>query len=83
MNKIKFIMITLIIFVTFGCRSKDSKQNIIGNFDISINDEQILFSYYSRGGSSIYSMDMDGSDKKRICLSANVPKYLSLQKHMK
>jgi len=75
----KNIIITyfILISVTNGCRSTETKQNIMGNFDISMNDEHVVFSYYQQKGSSIYSMDISGNNKKTIVASTETMSYFN------
>ena len=46
--------------------SQVETRNMLGNFDISKNDSIIIFSMYTKNGSSIYQMNIDGTEQKKI-----------------
>ena len=61
------------IFV-MSCQTDNNNQsnlqvetrNVLGDFDISKNDSIIIFSMYTKNGSSIYQMNIDGTGQKKI-----------------
>ena len=72
----RYILLILIIATTcFSCKTNQKKDNL-SSFDISGNDENVIFSYYtSNVGASIYEMNIDGSKIKRIISSSKDKNY--------
>jgi hypothetical protein len=70
LNKVTLIL-NIAVFIC-GCQSPKVKENhyngenYIGSFDISNDDKKILFSFNSNSNSSVYEMNIDGSELSLI-----------------
>lgn len=79
MKRLLLILFSFLIFLDIAqCHDKIS----LGNFDISPNDKQVIFSYIKDGISGIYIINIDGSNLRRI-LSSNNGDYLISPKFTK
>jgi len=78
----KLFVISLIFFsfAALACKhQKTIDRNSIGGFDISKNDEHILFSSINNNHSALYQINIDGTGYKRVLYSRDtdyfIPKY--------
>jgi len=69
--KIKIIIFLSLIINLCSCDKSQVSEKAIGIFDISKDDKTILFSYFKDNTSSIYSMNIDGTNIKTIIESKN------------
>jgi TolB protein len=76
MNRVLILFILFFAFTSNRCRKED-KEIIIGNFDISNDDKQIVFSCYNNNSSSIYSMDINGQNTKLLVKASNIKSYFN------
>lgn len=49
-----------------GCQTAEIEEDKLGNFDISPDVKTIVFSYYKKGISSIYTANIDGSNVRLL-----------------
>lgn len=54
------------MMLVFSCKGKNTDSGEFGTFDISANDQQIVFSYLKDGVSSIYEANIDGTSLRKI-----------------
>lgn len=76
MIRVLILFILFFAFTSNGCRNSD-KEIVVGNFDISNDDKQILFSCFNNNSSSIYSMDIDGKNTKLLVKASNMKSYFN------
>jgi len=73
----KTIILLILVIPFYGCKDKVESKDSLGFFDISKNDDKIIFSYNIDGtGSSIYEMNIDGSGVKPIIMTTKNKSYL-------
>lgn len=75
-----FIFIINILLIGCGRSNRISESNKIGLFDISQDDRYLIFSYSKDNESSIYQIDTNGQNLKKIVSSTDKmlfynPKY--------
>lgn len=58
-----------------SCKGQNTETDEFGSFDMSANDEQVVFSYFKNGVSSIYVVNNDGTNLKKIIGSQNGDKF--------
>jgi|21_taG_2_1085346.scaffolds.fasta_scaffold10425_3 hypothetical protein len=73
----KYIITLTLAFILFSCNNNtDELKDSFGFFDISKNDNKVVFSYLKRGvGSSIYEMNIDGTEVKEIISTSDTKNY--------
>lgn len=72
------IKILPIIFLLYACSNNNkTTDDHIGNFDISPDDNWILFSYYKNGSASLYTIDIDGKRLTKIIKSDQGKMYMN------
>ncbi len=69
--KVKVIIFLVLVISLSSCDKKQVTEKAIGIFDISKDDRTILFSYLKNNVSSIYSMNTDGKNIRKIIESKN------------
>jgi len=76
LKKRMWIRFIFVLFTFFACSSKRKLTDNLGFFDISNDDKKIMFSYLIRGkGSSIYEMNTDGTDVRKIISTTSKNNY--------
>jgi hypothetical protein len=80
-----YMAIANIIVFVISCQTGNEKQNnsqvetkrVLSDFDISKNDSLIIFSMRTKNGSSIYQMNIDGTEQRKIISSNKNISYFS------
>ena len=75
----KQVFYILILLFVAGCKSQSNNDESIGIFDISKDDKHILFSFYSKEGSSICQMNTDGTQFKDLISATKDTSYFNPQ----
>lgn len=66
------------ILLINSCQSKQTQKNSMGDFDISKDDNHIIFSFFSiNKGSSIYTSNIDGTGIKQLIKSDEYKSYFN------
>ncbi|BAU56083.1 hypothetical protein MgSA37_04280 [Mucilaginibacter gotjawali] len=76
-NSFKIAVIISILSTISSCSRATQNSSDLGLFDISKNDQYILFSIYSRQNSSIYQIGTDGSGLTCIIPSTKDSNYFN------
>jgi Tol biopolymer transport system component len=59
------------MMLIYSCKGQNTESEGLGSYDISANDKQIVFSYSKNGVSSIYVINNDGTNLKKLIGSNN------------
>ncbi len=60
------ISLILVIMLIPSCKGQNVEKEGLGSFDLSANDKQIVFSFLKNGVSSLYLINSDGTNLKKI-----------------
>ncbi|MFB3386584.1 TolB family protein [Flavobacterium sp. LAR06] len=75
--KIKTILLFILLINLYGCVNQPGIEDSLGTFDISKDDKKILFSYKKVNKSSIYSMNIDGTNIRSIIEAKNGKNFVN------
>ena len=78
----KKILALLLVLIVIQSNVKGQKTKSLGNFDISPDDKQIIFSYLKNNVSAVYTINTDGSNLKKI-ISSNGDSFFVSPKYSK
>ncbi|TKG95774.1 hypothetical protein EYV94_05635 [Puteibacter caeruleilacunae] len=71
------IILVILVFLFPGCYNQGEIERSLGDFDISKNDTHIVFAYNIDGVSSIYQMQIDGSEIVKLISSDEGVSYVN------